>query len=286
CPEKHERKERRMKKLWLSIAVLALTAILTGSALAQVVPPPPTPTPILPPDRRVDHFRCYPPLTNPTLPTNIQLIDQLDAALHQVENINQLILFRFCNPVQKTIGDVITPIVNIKHHLTIFLINPQPLIMRTVTVRNQFGTQTLSVADARALAVPTGKAIFPNPAPPAPLDLDHYKCYIASGNPVNVLVTLRDQFFAESVGVTQPRAFCNPVKKIHDGITTGILNPDGHLVCYATTPSAFAGATVNISNQFGLFTLELSRPDLLCVPSLKLAWSVVTSTTPTDPTTP
>jgi hypothetical protein len=275
-----------MKKICLSIAVLALTAILTGSALAQVIAIPsqavPTPTPPL--EQRVDHFRCYLPLNNPVVNTNIQLIDQFDAALHSVENINQLILFRFCNPVKKQVGGVVTPMVSIKHHLTIFLINPQPIIMRTVTVRNQFGTQTLSVADARALAVPTGKAIYPNPAPPAPTDMDHYKCYIASGNPVNVLVTLSDQFFAESVWVTQPLAFCNPVKKIHDAITTTILNPDGHLVCYATTPSAFAGATVNISNQFGLFTLELGRPDLLCVPSLKLAWSVVA--TPTDPTTP
>jgi hypothetical protein len=275
-----------MKKICLSIAVLALTAILTGSARAQAItiPSQPVPSPTPPLEQRVDHFRCYPPLNNPVVNTNIQLIDQFDAALHSVENINQLTIFRFCNPAKKTVGGVVTPIVNIKHHLTFFLINPQPLIMRAVTVKNQFGTQTLSVADARALAVPTGKAIFPNPAPPAPLDLDHYKCYIASGNPVNVLVTLSDQFFAESVGVTQPLAFCNPVTKIHDGITTGIRNPDGHLVCYATTPSAFAGATVNISNQFGLFTLELSRPDLLCVPSLKLAWAVVT--TPTDPTTP
>lgn len=275
-----------MKKLWLSIAVLALTAILTGSALAQVVPPPPTPTPILPPDRRVDHFRCYPPLTNPTLPTNIQLIDQFDAALHQVENINQLILFRFCNPVQKTIGDVITPMVSIKHHLTIFLINPQPIIMRTVVVRNQFGTQTLSVADARALAVPTGKAIQPNPAPPAPADMDHYKCYIASGNPVNVLANLKDQFLSENVGITSPLAFCNPVKKIHDGVLTGILNPDVHLVCYATTASVFDGANINISNQFGLFSLSLNRPDLLCVPSLKLQWSVVAPPADPAPTTP
>lgn len=277
-----------MKKVCLSIVLLALAAIFSGSALAQVVavPTDPVPVPTPPLEQRVDHFRCYPPLNNPVVNTNIQLIDQFDAALHAVENINQLTIFRFCNPAKKAVGGVVTPIVNIKHHLTFFLINPQPLIMRAVTVRNQFGTQTLSVADARALAVPTGKAIFPNPAPPAPLDLDHYKCYIASGNPVNVLVTLSDQFFGETVGVTQPLAFCNPVKKIHDGVTTGILNPDGHLVCYATTPSAFAGATVNISNQFGLFTLELSRPDLLCVPSLKLAWAVVTTPAPTDPTTP
>lgn len=274
-----------MKKVWLSIAVLALTAILTGSARAQAIsiPSQPVPSPTPPLEQRVDHFRCYLPFNNPVVNTNIQLIDQFDAAMHAVENINLLIIFRFCNPVTKSVAGVVTPMVSIKHHLTIFLINPQAIIMRTVTVKNQFGTQTLSVADARALAVPTGKAIFPNPAPPAPIDMDHYKCYIASGNPVNVLVTLSDQFFGESVWATQPLAFCNPVTKIHDSITTGILNPDGHLVCYVTTPSAFTGATVNISNQFGLFTLDLGRPDLLCVPSLKLAWSVVAP--PTAPTT-
>lgn len=264
-----------MKKIWLFIALLALTTIVSVSASAQI-----------PPDQRVDHFRCYPPLTNPTIATNIQLIDQFDAAMHAVENINQLTIFRFCNPVQKTVNGVVTPMVSIKHHLTIFLINPQPIIMRTVVVKNQFGQQTLSVADARALAVPTGKAIQPNPAPPAPVDMDHYKCYVASGNPVNVLANLKDQFLSENVGITSPLAFCNPVKKIHGGVTTGILNPDVHLVCYATTASVFEGANINISNQFGLFSLSLNRPDLLCVPSLKLAWSVVTTPATTAPTTP
>jgi hypothetical protein len=266
------RKEKSMKKVWLSIAILVLSAMCSSTAVAQA------------PAAQVDHFRCY-LVQGPMLNTQIQLQDQFDAALQVFENITQLTPFRFCNPVQKTVNGVTTPIVSIKHHLTIFLINPQLITMRQVVVNNQFGTQTLTVADARALAVPTGKAIAPNPAPPAPTDMDHYKCYVASGPAPNVLATLKDQFISETVGVLQAVAFCNPVKKIHNIVVTGIQFPAIHLVCYATTGSIFAGANINTSNQFGQFSYEVGRPDLLCVPSKKLSWSVVDSV-PTQPTTP
>ena len=149
-------------------------------------------------------------------------------------------------------------------------------------VSNQFGQQTLSVADARILAVPTGKGIPPVVAPPPPTDLDHYKCYAASGPTlVNVLANLKDQFTSENVTVLRPVIFCNPVRKSHNGVATGILHPNIHLTCYTTSTSAFPGIAINIRNQFGVFNaLGVRQPDLLCVPSLKLTWSVVTGTTP------
>jgi len=258
-----------MKRTSLVITVLALAALFNGLAQAQVLPPP-----------VVDHFRCYLVPQSPTLAVAVRLQDQFDAALTTVENINQLKIEHFCNPVQKIVNGVVTPIVNRNHHLTMFAINPQTVIPRTVVVSNQFGQQTLSVADARFLAVPTGKGIPPVAAPQPPTDLDHYKCYAASGPALlNVVATLRDQFTTETVRVLQPVRFCNPVKKIHNGVVTGILHPDVHLTCYATSTSAFAGIGINIQNQFGLFNaLAVRSPDMLCVPSLKLSWSVVTGT--------
>jgi len=264
-----------MKRTWLVITVLALTAAFSGSALAQVLPPP-----------VVDHFRCYIVPVSPVLAVAVKLQDQFDAAVPLVENINQLRIEHFCNPVQKTTASgAVTPIVNVNHHLTMFAINPQVAIARTVVVSNQFGQQTLSVADARVLAVPTGKGIPPVAAPPPPTDLDHYKCYAASGPALlNVVVNLKDQFLSENVRVLQPVRFCNPVRKNHNGVITGILHPNVHLTCYTTSTSQFPGTSINIQNQFGLFNaLGVRPPDLLCVPSLKLSWSVVTGTTPTTP---
>src|SRR5262249_27513827 len=224
-------------------------------------------------EQRVDHFRCYIVPLSPTLNVNVLLVDQFDAAANQVEEITALTIVRFCNPVQKTLstGDV-TPIVNIKHHLTLFTINTQPIVLRTVVIKNQFGQQVITTADARILAVPTGKGLPPNPPPPPSTDLDHYKCYTASGNAVNAPVLLKDQFLSEDTTVLRPVLFCNPVKKTHGIIVVGILNPDVHLTCYATSASHFAGTSINIRNQFvGLNSLALPQPDLLSLPPLKPA---------------
>ena len=257
-----------MKKVWFAIALLAFTTVLAGSSQAQ-----------LPPEQRVDHFRCYVVPLTPIFTVNLQLVDQFDAALSQVENITRLGIARFCNPVQKTLASgVVTPIVNINHHLTLFTIDTQPIVLRTVVVKNQFGQQVITTADAKILAVPTGKGLPPNPPPPPSTDLDHYKCYTASGNAVNVAALLKDQFLSENTTILRPVLFCNPVKKTHDGIVVGILNPDVHLVCYATSASQFAGTTINIRNQITLLNnLRLRAPDLLCVPSLKVAWAVETA---------
>lgn len=260
-----------MKRVWLIINLIWLAAMLNSPAQAQLT--------------AVDHFRCYLVPISPVFQVTAQLQDQFDAASGTFEDITQLLIQRFCNPVQKTVNGVVTPIVNVNHHLTMFTINTQPIIMRQVIVKNQFGQQTLSTADAKILAVPTGKGLPPNPAPAPPTDLDHYKCYTASGPALtNVIANLKDQFISENVAVLRPVLFCNPVKKIHNGVTTGILHPDVHLTCYSTQSSTFAGTTININNQFVVLnSLRLRVPDLLCAPSEKLQWSVVTGTGTAEP---
>lgn len=246
--------------------MLAVTALFSGSALGQAA--------------RVDHFRCYVIPTTTVLATNIQLQDQFDSPTGTFENITSLTAVRFCNPVQKTVNGVVTPIVNPAHHLTMYQVNPQTTISRTVVVSNQFGTQTLSVAAPEILAVPTGKSIPPTPPPPPPTDLDHYKCYAASGPSLtNVTATLTDQFRTDVVHVIQPVRFCNPVEKIHNGVITRILNPTVHLVCYSTSIVTFR-TNINIKNQFvpNGAGLTVQNPDMLCAPSNKLSWSEVTGT--------
>jgi hypothetical protein len=47
-------------------------------------------------------------------------------------------------------------------------------------------------------------------------------CYDVTGPPVGATVTLADQFGSDTVQVEQPEYFCNPVVKVHNGVTTRI----------------------------------------------------------------
>ena len=253
--------------------MLALAALGSASAFAQALPP-------------LDHFRCYYIPNQPVLNIPIQLQDQFDAALpvpQNFEKINQLTLARICNTTKKLIAGVTTPMTNPNHHLAMYQINPQPIIPRTVLVSNQFDGpigvgQTLMVSDARFLLVPSGKIPLPGTTPSPSPDLDHYKCYAAGGARVNLLPFLSDEFIAENTFVLWPVLFCNPVLKIHGTVTTTIQNNRDHLTCYATTGTAFKGITnppgIGIRNQFGLVGAQVLKPDMFCVPTQKLSWSV------------
>ena len=94
----------------------------------------------------------------------------------------------------------------------------------------------------------------------SPHDVDHFKFYNATGNPVNVVVDLLDQFHLEpNVPVMRPRYFANPVEKNHNGVITPITHQHAHLVCYDIVPQPF-NASVTALNQFGPGTL----PDPAC----------------------
>jgi hypothetical protein len=255
------------RNMWARLIIVGCSILASvGIASAQV--------------QVLDHFDCY-LAEGPHLQRTVFLRDQFELPGTPDERSNDLRIFRFCNPVQKTTPDGrITPIVHPADHLTMYVLSPQPGIARVVTVRNQFGDQTLHTGPAVILAVPTGKALLPTPAPPPiPRDLDHFKCYTASGKNLNRPLLLKDQFISGLTTARQPFLFCNPVQKTTQnpagGTTvTPITNPTAHLVCYITTPRSFR-AIVQINNQFGLSQLPVFNADILCVPSLKLRWSVV-----------
>jgi hypothetical protein len=272
-----------------AFAVCSLFAA-TGTMLAQ-----PTPGPT-----GLDHFNCY-FAPGDVHPVSAYLQDQFDVAPPSTtfvpgswETVTDVRPFLFCNPTLKNYNGVTTQILNPAAHLMMYLINPQPSIPRQVTVQNQFGTSTLHTGKAEVLAVPSGKttlvpaALVP-PLPPIPAQgvLDHFKCYIASGDNINATVTLRDQFLTETTKVLRPVFFCNPVEKVTvntanpvtvGSVVTPITHPTLHLTCYLTTPVQ-SQHVVLYNNQFvvpgALPTLTLTQSELLCVPSLKLAWSVV-----------
>ena len=77
--------------------------------------------------------------------------------------------------------------------------------------------------------------------------------------------------------VVKPKLLCNPVDKNGEGI----LNPDGHLVCYRVKNAGgeprFEGVTVeNIEDQFssddgslGVRQGDCRRSSVICVPSIR-----------------
>ena len=257
-----------MKRLSLVMTLLAVVAVLSGPALSQT-------TPVF------EDFLCYYVPNQPVQNIHLLLQDQFDLPAGAFESTTQVQLMRFCNPAIKFFNGVTYPIGNVNHHLAMYQLNPQPSIPRAEVITNQFGSNVaINTSDARAVLVPTGKGIPPNSPPSPSPDLDHYKCYVASGPNANARVLVTDQFNSNVVFfVVQPVLFCNPVIKINAGVTTNIQFPNEHLTCYAITPTAFS-KTINIANQFipsltGL-NITVNNPDMLCAPTTKISWQVVT----------
>jgi hypothetical protein len=229
-----------------------------------------TPTPVV-----LDHFNAY-VAQGDLLNEPVALQDQFDG---QPDYRVVLSAYFFANPVQKTFNGVVTPITNPDSHLKLYLLQETPTHGRwLVTVSNQFGQQTLHVYDSTILAVPTQKLPY---GPPH--DLDHFKCYRCTGDPLNVVVDLLDQFQNEpQVQVLAPVYFCNPVQKTHNGVITPIQHPNDHLVFYQ---SAYQHSLTQIAtlNQIAAEqNVPIYSAALLGVPSLKLAVTIPTPTsTPT-----
>ena len=144
-----------------------------------------------------------------------------------------------------------------------------------VKIRNQFGEQSLRLHESLFLAVPTKKGDHD-----APVDLDHFKCYRATGRSVRrPRVGLSDQFIRPVTRhrVRTPVAFCNPAEKLHTdtNFIAPISNQEAHLTCYSmTAANTFVGGT-EISNQFGPQGLLVGTPRVLCVPTRKLGFEVI-----------
>jgi len=235
-------------------------------------------------DLNLDHFKCYRVVEGTPANDFVQLLDQFDANPEHVLVSNPIL---FCNPVKKTTSAGLeTPILNENNHLKMYFVAPTVPQTRTVIVRNQFTGSALTplvVFQPLLLAVPTQKQPHDRPE-----KLDHFKCHLVQGQPVNVGVSLVDQFDQEVVLVGRPLLLCNPTVKVHgespagsapdrlEDATVPITNPDAHLVCYRIIPRVGTPSTapttnraVKVLNQFGKETIKVAQPILLCVPSTK-----------------
>lgn len=170
----------------------------------------------------------------------------------------------------------------------------------------------LAVPSGKALISSTAPPTLPTLAT-IEAELDHFKCYqVSAARNVNAVVTLVDQFSPRSANgpvgvpalVLRPYLFCNPVVKVTStvstatnpltptGPTTGVTitpiitptitpvdQPLAHLTCYwiASRPP-LQPISVFYNNQFapiGTLPILVSDLETLCVPSLKLSWSLL-----------
>ena len=136
-----------------------------------------------------------------------------------------------------------------------------------IAIDNQFGAgQKLSVESPKRLCVPASKGLANQTPPAPPTGLDHYKCYEAEGKKLNRTVTLVDEFVAgDQVTVVDVEYLCNPAVKNNEG---PLVRPDDLLVCYELSKlDKFTARKVSLRDQFGSQTLEVKKPEKLCVPS-------------------
>ena len=225
-----------------------------------------------------DHYKFYfaewqggePP---EKLPADVQLVDQFGTFNATVGEA-----YWFGNPVEKVHGDMVTPISDPDRHYTIYDLDyeegwePQSW---QVTVKNQFGeNQELTVQGPFYLAVPTQKEDHEMVE-----CLDHLLVYEVIPplswleEPIAV-VELNDQFLDEPVvPVWDPAYFANPVKKtiVDTGEVTEIEDPDLHYVYYYIEGEPVE-KRVQILNQFGNQTLDVTYSECLAVPSQKIDW--------------
>jgi hypothetical protein len=267
--------------------------VFLGAAVASpAIANPPSPA-----DDLGEHFRCYSvALGYPPIPNSLILLDQFDDKANHIEDhetywIGQPI--GFCPPVEKTVygppgPDVTTSIDERDHHLTMYEIYqafPRPHFIWNVTVDNQFGRQTLFAGKPVVLGVPTQKTMFQNDETDHdfPEELNHYKCYRAKGERLNVYATLRDEEFEwTNVFVREPVLFCNPTKKVLPGsafprdVLADIENEKAHLTCYNIDGADDVGISalylVGLDNQLTDIVdpwSVVTDERLLCVPSVK-----------------
>jgi hypothetical protein len=70
--------------------------------------------------------------------------------------------------------------------------------------------------------------------------------------------------------------FCNPVVKVHNGVTTRIEERAVHITCYDIKgPQRTEATSFGVMNQFESDTFTITSFDLLCEPAEKLGFEPV-----------
>jgi len=173
------------------------------------------------------------------------------------------------------------PLYDKNAHLTIYrLKRPEPVVMRRVSVANQFNheePQEFYTREVLGLMVPARKR-FARRAFTDETELDHYKIYrVVEAKPVETLVNLEDQFGRRETTVHHPVLFAVPVWKKREK-EYPIINEEAHLTIYAVNGMELKPIVIDILDQFfpsKPLRLKMDISLLLAVPSKKLDWEKI-----------
>ena len=230
----------------------------------------------------LNHFLCYSvsitrntPKFSPFLGVN--LLDQFGPLVMDVKKPVKL-----CAPADKNNEDPTAP--DDPDHLMGYMIVPHKNAAKFVKqpnreVLNQFGTIFVDVKLPASLLVPSAKSLSASPPAPTSPAVDHFECYKVSKARQSakfvpqLRVPVKDQFGQLTLDVTKPTQLCAPVDQ--DGGELGAETHVPHLMCYAVKvskghPKFMKKTPVFVNNQaFGALTVDVKKPQELCVPSLK-----------------
>lgn len=200
----------------------------------------------------LDHFKCYIVKKGPTLDVQVSLQDQFGN-----ENSVQVGQARFfCVPVVKVFQGKRFPIQNPADHLTVYDIAQSPR-----KANDQFRQFKLVFDPCQMLCVPSKKNIAP----------EHFKVYKLNDEKVDFPpISLKGQFDQayQKVRLLARTYFANPVKKNDEAIK----DSSRHLTWYSFRRDAPPDPerTVEVTNQFGTYILNLGQPLYLLSPTRKI----------------
>lgn len=248
--------------------VLALCLGLAGLVFAGASAPakPPAKPPAGPSGE--NHFRCY--IVSQQTPQPAQTVTLEDQFTTAPETVSVGEPVMFCPPAEKTIGGEVFPIEDEQQHYTLYTA-PSEAAPRTVLVTDQFASEARwTVTNPKFLMVPTAKTIGGQTFDDRDR-MNHYWCYEANGPRVGARVTLDDQFSGpDNVRVTTPTLLCNPVEKVHAGVTFRIEDRNLHLACYEIHgKQATVQFTFQVENQFETDQFQSGPWEILCAPAEK-----------------
>jgi uncharacterized repeat protein (TIGR02543 family) len=213
---------------------------------------------------QLDHFKGYwaDDVTGLPIDEDVYLEDQFGAFTATVGDV-----WGFFNPAEKQHEGDVTPMWNPDHHFAVYDITWGGHQYWQVEVLNQFGLQNLTVSGPVKLAVPTTKE-----GHETAVGLDHYLLYHVEYVPYwETAVNLTDQFGGNpTVTVRPPAYFASPVQITYKGEVTEIVNPEEHALIYSIIGESYE-TQLQVDNQFGSQTLDVSGPVYVFVPSQKIA---------------
>src|SRR5262245_9538711 len=160
------------------------------------------------------------------------------------------------------------------HHLQCYNLKNSGFDETPVTLTDRFGTRSMTVRKARQLCAPADKN---GEDPSAPMSPDFMTAYSIKGGGKFERVraqTVVNQFGTLTVDITTPRTLLVPSAYSPTSLPS---SPDGafvdHFTCYDVrvtnrTPK-FPGATVTVQTALETATIQVQKPERLCVPTDK-----------------